>query len=225
MLSDEEQIKWSDKELTKLRDLRIDPVRSQSWKLTALVNHFKGGGSTHQVHKKGNPVKASKALAIKIKNATDDSSLDWLLARNKSEGVAVIDEVAWPTIPEEWPHGFLNNGEILRGDAAMRWSTDRPQQAGDEFLLDLGKEIPINKIRFLQGIQHQWDHPKRWHMTLSNVHLIIEEIEGAGIIELMLEEAVRLRYIGVDILEPRLPTDHPPADCWAIDNVELGLAE
>ena len=225
MLSDEEQIKWSDKELTKLRDLRIDPVRSQRWKLTALVNHFKGGGSTHQVHKKGNPVKASKALAIKIKNATDDSSLDWLLARNKSEGVAVIDEVAWPTIPEEWPHGFLNNGEILRGDAAMRWSTDRPQQAGDEFLLDLGEEHDARVIRFLQGIQHQWDHPKRWHMTLSNVYLIIEEIEGAGIIELMLEEAVRLRYIGVDILEPRLPTDLPPARCWAIDNIELYLAD
>ena len=160
-------------------------------------------------------------VGLKIREAIESGEL---VVNQAGEG-AITTGMERFAIPEEWPVGYLNNGEPLRGDAAKRWSTGRPQRVGDEFLLDFGRELPFKGIIFRQGTQHQWDRPKRWHMTLSNVYLIIEEIEGAGIIELMLEEAVRLRYIGVDILEPRLPTDLPPARCWAIDNIELYLAD
>ncbi len=130
---------------------------------------------------------------------------------------------ALPDIPEEWPHGFTSwTNEILRGPAAMRWSTDRPQQAGDEFGLLLKEALSVVRIRFLQGPQHQWDHPKRWRMILSDGDLaIITEVEGEGFIDFRTEERLLVRDIGVIILEPRLPTDHPPATCWAVDNIRL----
>ena len=215
---------WSTEEQGKIKKLRIDSIISRD-ALTALVKHFKKGGSLFQVHKKGNPLRASQGLARKVKDATNNSSLDWLLAGNESEGVAGIDEVPWPTISEEWPHLFLNNGEDLRGIAARRFSTRDPQQAGDEFVLDLGEELDARGVRLLQGTQHQWDHPKRWRMTISDNNRIIEEVEGTGYIEAKFGETVSVRMIGVEILEPRLPTDHPPAACWAVDNIEVGPAD
>ena len=62
-------------------------------------------------------------------------------------------------------------------------------------------------------------------MTISDSDRIINEIEGAGFIEVKFEQIVMARYIGFDILEPRLPTDHPPAACWAADNIEVGPAD
>ena len=125
-------------------------------------------------------------------------------------------------IPEEWPHGFLTGTkETLRGPAAMRWSTARPQQVGDEFTLDLGQEVPLKAIQFLQGTGHQWDCPKRWKMTFSNNRQIIEEVEGEGFVEVERNNPTPIQWIGVVIVEPRLPTDHLPATCWAIDNIEL----
>ena len=152
-----------------------------------------------------------------VVNRIDRSSVRRLL----KEGMV---DAAWPTIQEKSPHGILNNGEILREDAALRWSTGRPQQVGDGFILDLGEEIPTEGIRFLQGIQHQWDHPKRWRMTISDNNRIINEVEGTGYIEAKFEETLTARMIGVEIVEPRLPTDRPSATCWAVDNIEIGLA-
>ena len=125
-------------------------------------------------------------------------------------------------IPEEWPHGSLSGTkETLRGPAAKRWSTDRPQQVGDDFALNLGQELPLKTIRFLQGTGHQWDHPKRWKMTFSNSRQIIEEVDGNGFIEVERKDPTPVQLIGVIIVEPRLPTDHPPAICWAVDNIVL----
>jgi hypothetical protein len=111
--------------------------------------------------------------------------------------------------------------ETLRGEAAVRWVTDRPQQQGDGFSLDLGKEVVVSKVTFLQGIQHQWDYPKRWKVVLCNQYQIVKEEEGAGFIEVESEEPLTIRRIGVTILEPRTPEDHPPSTCWAIDNIVL----
>ena len=126
-------------------------------------------------------------------------------------------------IPEIWPHGFLSGSkETLRGESAVRWATNRPQQKGDGFWLDLGKEVVVRKITFLQGIQRQWDYPKRWKVVLCDKHQIVKEVEGAGFIEVDLEEPLSICNIGVTILEPRTPEDHPPSTCWAIDNIVLG---
>lgn len=83
-------------------------------------------------------------------------------------------------IPEQWPHGFLSGiKDTLRGPAATRWSTDRPQQTGDEFTLDLGQVVPIRNIQFLQGHQRQWDCPKRWRMIFCNDQgAVIKDVEG-----------------------------------------------
>ncbi len=152
-----------------------------------------------------------------VVNRIDRSSVRRIL----KEGMV---DAAWPTIQEKWPHGILNNGEILREDATFRWSTGRPQQVGDGFILDLGEEIPTEGIRLLQGTQHLWDHPKRWNMTISDSVQIIRELGGAGLIEVKLGETLSVRIIGVEIVEPRLPTDRPSATCWAVDNIEIGLA-
>jgi hypothetical protein len=126
------------------------------------------------------------------------------------------------TIPDEWPEGYLRTTkDTLHGKAAMRWTTARPQQAGDEFTLNLGQEVPLKAVRFWQGRQHQWDHPKRWQITFSNNQQIIEEVDGKEFIEVEREESTPVQWIGVVIVEPRLPTDHPPATCWAVDNIEL----
>ena len=132
------------------------------------------------------------------------------------------DDPTGRMIPEIWPHGFLSGSkETLRGEAAVRWVTDRPQQQGDGFSLDLGKEVVVSKVTFLQGIQHQWDYPKRWKVVLCNQYQIVKEEEGAGFIEVESEEPLTICSIGVTILEPRTPEDHPPSTCWAIDNIVL----
>jgi hypothetical protein len=126
------------------------------------------------------------------------------------------------TIPHEWPEGYLcTTKDTLHGKDAMRWSTDRPQEAGDGFSLNLGQEVPLSGIRFLQGTGHQWDYPKRWKMTFSNNRQITQEVEGEGFIEVERKEPTPVQWIGVVIVEPRLPTDHPPATCWAADNIVL----
>ena len=126
-------------------------------------------------------------------------------------------------IPEVWPHGFLSgNKETMRGEAAVRWTTDRPQQRDDSFWLKLGKEVLLKRVRFLQGRQRQWDHPKRWRVVLCDRNQIVLEEEGEGFIDVELEEPLSICDIGVTILEPRNPEDHPPSTCWAVDNIELG---
>ncbi len=60
----------------------------------------------------------------------------------------------------------------------------------------------------------------------NNQGTIVKEVEGKGVgltnfIEAELDEPLLVRHIGVIILEPRLPTDHPPATCWAVDNIRL----
>jgi hypothetical protein len=58
-------------------------------------------------------------------------------------------------------------------------------------------------------------------VTFSNSWQIIEEVEGDGFIEVERKESTPVQWIGVVIVEPRLPTDHPPATCWAVDSIEL----
>jgi hypothetical protein len=126
------------------------------------------------------------------------------------------------TIPLEQVEGYLcTTKDTLHGKDALRWSTDRPQQTGDEFTLNLGRELPIKALRFLQGRQRQWDRPKRWQVTFSSNRQIIEEVEGEGFIEVERMEPTPIQWIGVVVLEPRLPTDRPPSSCWAVDNIEL----
>jgi hypothetical protein len=126
-------------------------------------------------------------------------------------------------IPEVWPQGFLStNKECLRGEAAVRWVTHRPQQRGDGFWLELGEEILLKSLKFLQGRQHQWDHPKRWKLELWSPFEIVREEEGEGFIEVDFEEPLSVCNLGVTILEPRTSQDHPPSTCWAIDNIMRG---
>jgi hypothetical protein len=61
-------------------------------------------------------------------------------------------------------------------------------------------------------------------VTFSDSWQIIEEVEGDGFIEVERKESTPVQWIGVVIVAPRLPTDHPPATCWAVDNIELVLA-
>jgi len=124
---------------------------------------------------------------------------------------------------EEWPHGELSaeKGTILRGKDAGRWATSAPQQIGEDFFLDFGKERKVRNVRFLQGLAHQWDYPKRWRMILQGDAKIVKEVEGTGPVGIKLEEPLQIRYLSVVILEPRLPNDHPPATCWAADNIEV----
>lgn len=124
---------------------------------------------------------------------------------------------------EAWPHGHLSTRpkDVLRGDDAGRWTSGTPQQAGDDFVLELGEERQIESVTFRQGPAHQWDRPKLWRMTLQGNTRILEEVEGGGIIEVVLPQPLAVRTIAVEILEPRLATDHPPATCWAADNIEI----
>ena len=132
------------------------------------------------------------------------------------------DDPSGRIIPEVWPHGFLNGSkETLRGEAAVRWVTDRPQQRGDGFSLDLGKEVVVREVKFLQGTQRQWDYPKRWKVVFCDKYQIVKEEEGVGFIEVELAKPLSICRINVTILEPRTPEDHPPSTCWAIDNIVL----
>ena len=124
---------------------------------------------------------------------------------------------------EQWPHGHLSTRpkDVLRGDDAGRWTSGRPQQAGDGFVLELSEARPIKYVRFLQGPAHQWDYPKRWQMTFQSDNQIVHEEVGEGLIQVALEQPVTAGVIAVKILEPRLLTDRPPASCWAADNIEI----
>ena len=58
-------------------------------------------------------------------------------------------------------------------------------------------------------------------MTFQGNTQILDQEEGEDIIEVVLAQPVAVRMIAVEILEPRLPTAHPPASCWAADDIEI----
>jgi hypothetical protein len=60
-------------------------------------------------------------------------------------------------------------------------------------------------------------------MIFSDDRQIIEEVDGGGFIEVERKEPTPVQWIGVVVIEPRLPTDHPPATCWAVNNIKLDL--
>ena len=152
----------------------------------------------------------------------DRSTVGRILRKSGFSGHRPSTDAVLPTIPEVWPKGFLSrNKETMRGEAALRWTTDGPQQPNEEFTLDLGTEMPLRSVKFLQGLQHQWDCPKVWKVVLSDEKQIVWEVDGERIIEVELDEPVPIRWIGVVIVQPRMATDHPPATCWAVDNIEL----
>lgn len=191
----------------------------KSWGLVAVETHH-AKKTVIEVNRwfQELPWEVIKALPEGVQRLRNDY-LDYLKER-RNEGLSK-DDVFRP-IPEVWPHGFFSGDKkILRGETAKRWSTDRPQQTGDDFTLDLGQEFPLHSVRFLQGPEHQWDRPKLWKVVLSDETKIVCEIESDGFIEFELEETVEIRRIGVIILQPRMPTDLPPATCWAVDNIEL----
>ena len=109
----------------------------------------------------------------------------------------------------------------MRGDAALRWTTNRSQQTGDDFTLDLGQELPLKEMKFIQGLQHQWDRPERWRVILSEDKEIVRQLDGEGFIEVELAEPVPIRFVAVVILEPRTLASHPQATCWAVDKIKL----
>ena len=212
-----------DDEKLRILEARASPIpggRRKSWELVA----------EETAHSKRTMIEVNRwfqGLPWEVVNGLPDT-----VQRLRDDYVDHLakDDVL-PSIQEDWPHGYLSGTEeILRGDAALRWATERPQQPGDEFSMDLGTEKPLKTMRFIQGPKHLWDFPKHWSVILADENKIVWEVDGGestgvkplrGFIEVDLEETMKIRTIGVTILQPRLLTDRPPATCWAVDKIEL----
>ncbi len=69
---------WSADEERKLKELRIDPAKSDRARLTALVGHFSSGGTLYDVTDNGDPEYASPEFARKIKDLTQRGKMGWL---------------------------------------------------------------------------------------------------------------------------------------------------
>lgn len=80
---------WSADEERKLRELRIDPARSSRARLKALVEHFSSGGTLYSVTANGIPELATRELARKVRDATKEGRLGWLVT---SEGDLQVSE-------------------------------------------------------------------------------------------------------------------------------------
>ena len=199
--------------------------RRKSWEVVAEETHH-AKATVLKVNKwfQDLPWKVVEAFPESIQRLRNDYVGHLEAARSAVPAPISASGALLRSIPDEWPEGSLcTTKDTLHGKEAMRWSTGRPQQARDEFGLNLGQPVPLKAIWFLQGRQHQWDHPKRWKMIFSNDRQIIEEVDGEGFIEVERKEPTPVQWIGVVVIEPRLPTDHPPATCWAVNNIELDL--
>lgn len=95
---------WTPEEQQLLRSLRLDPVRTDREKLTALVVHFQKNGGVWAVSEGGTgPVLVSRGLARKVRDLVLDHKLDWLQVKetklvDTSEGKAPQLSILSPSV-------------------------------------------------------------------------------------------------------------------------------
>ena len=143
----------------------------------------------------------------------------------------------WPGC-EDWIGCLSESKDERFGKDAKRWKFHRPQEKGQYFILDIskhkgkgrGKARLIKRILFLQGSSYQWDCPSEYKMIIEGGNHILKEFNGKagkpwkgedykGIDETF--DPLLVNLIIVSITEPRLPTDHPRADCWATNDIRI----
>lgn len=114
----------------------------------------------------------------------------------------LLSGLLWPN-RSSWRADLLNATDYLEGKEATKWRTDRQQQAGDSFVLDIrkrpnkaiyiilkaasmifkrirywnyGKVRLIDKVIFMHG-KDALDYPKKWKVILSGASGILQEWE------------------------------------------------
>jgi len=128
----------------------------------------------------------------------------------------------WPS-RAKWKGILLNSLPPLIGQSSTNWRTGRPQQIGDSFLLDMGKERLIDKIEFRRGDWSAIEYPICWAVTLQGKNIILpnwerrqyREVAFGRNINIELERPERVRMIAIEIVEPR-PNSH-----WAVGNIGI----
>jgi len=132
----------------------------------------------------------------------------------------------WPN-RDKWVGVLLNSPVPLKGNKTTDWRTDRPQQIGDSFVLDIrkssGKGRVIDRIWFMKGSYSAAAHPKRWAVTLQGENTILpnwnrqeqRDLEFGHNILINLQNPAKITFIAVEILEPRL------GEHWAVGDIRI----
>jgi hypothetical protein len=128
----------------------------------------------------------------------------------------------WPS-KANWKGFLLNSPRPLVGQSSINWRTERPQQIGDSFLLDMGRERLIDKIQFQRGDWSAVEYPICWAVTLQGKNMILPNWERRQYretafgrnINIEFERPERVRMVAIEIVEPR-PNSH-----WAVGNIKI----
>ena len=180
---------WSADEETKLRELRIDPAKSDRARLKALVEHFRSGGKLFDVTDDGNPVYASQELARKIKDATQRGRLGWL--STSREDIQVSEDPALAS-REHWVH--LKNAARILGDVTssappFAQLLDFPWRMGPEYRDGLVTNFHSGSVEISLGAEQSlylgalkehlhthrvWDYLDSW---ISQVQELMSELK------------------------------------------------
>ncbi len=102
----------------------------------------------------------------------------------------------------------------------MRWSTMRPQEQGDFFALDIGKERLISHIYFDSGVS-LFSYPAKFELlTLDDRNRVVHKVISDGPIICPLKHAARVRRIHIEVIEPQ-KMENGGVYHWAIHDIKL----
>lgn len=181
---------WSADEERRLKDLRIDPVRMDRTRLTALVGHFRSGRAIYSVTDKGVPEHASPELARKIKDLTQWGKMNWL-ATSKG-GIRVSEDPALAS-REHWVH--LKNAARILGTVTSSappfaqlldfpWATGPEGRAGlvtnfhggsVEISLEAEQSLYLDALKEHLHTHRAWGYLDSW---ISEVQELLSELKN-----------------------------------------------
>lgn len=118
--------------------------------------------------------------------------------------------------------GEGNPANAFSGNIRTRWTSQKAQQAGMWFQLDMARMRKITRIIFDWGNSIN-NFPKRYWLKLSTRGEPWEECyEVVDSLDFVLPKPKETRYIRLEIIEPRVGgSEHPQPYWWSIHDIRV----
>ena len=119
-------------------------------------------------------------------------------------GLGRADLTARPAVPED----PCCTGDVARNviddDASTRWTTGRPQRAGDRLQLDLGRRLALDRLVLDTGVA-TGDHPGPWRLLVRHdgAWHRVGSGSGDGQLTVLPAPALPVRQLRIVLTEPR----------------------
>lgn len=155
----------------------------------------------------------------------------WEIVEGVLAVVGAWQVISWP-MQKSWPNlqswvATLNDSPIpIRGKEAISWRTEKLQEVGGSFVLDIrkvkGKARLIDRIRFTQSGYSASEIPEQVAVTIQGENAIYLEydrrlidLEFGHNIDITFQSPLKVKAIALEITKPRTNT------YWAVGDIRI----